>query len=66
MFLNFTSLTHVFVTLQRIWNETAYDHQLEKFYFNGGGRREVFSFSNFQWDTLYLPTIDQDEDNCFQ
>ena len=47
--------THVFVTLS-IWNETTnaqvYDHQLEKSYLDGGGGREVFSFSNFLWDIL--------------
>ena len=30
-----------------------YDHHPEKSYLGGGGGREVFSFSNFPWDTLY-------------
>ena len=44
----------------RIRNSTAskmklqtLTHQLEKFYLDGGGGRQVFSFSNFPWDTLY-------------
>ena len=52
--------THVFVTLQRLdfWNETTnaqvYDHQLVKSYLDGEGGSEVFSFSDFPWDTLYI------------
>ena len=50
--------TYVFVTLQRLeWNYNTntqvYDHQLEKSYLDGGGGKEVFSFSNFPWETLY-------------
>ena len=42
--------------LYSVWNETTnaqvYDHQLEKSYLDGGGGREIFSFSNYPWDTV--------------